>query len=124
MKNTLILRISLIILSLLLPTLGEGGPIMAQDGRTDVLRLNVYFQRGISRIDPEFRDNGAHMQSFREVLEARLREGCAGKEGSGKEKEEKGRRKGETFHLGGLVFGNRYLGRKERVMRVFSSPEP
>lgn len=77
MKNTLILRISLIILSLLLPTLGEGGSIMAQDGRTDVLRLNVYFQRGISRIDPEFRDNGAHMQSFREVLEARLREGCA-----------------------------------------------
>ena len=42
-----------------------------------MLRLNVYFQRSHTVVDPGFRDNGSHMQDFREALEARLREGCS-----------------------------------------------
>ena len=66
----------LLTVALLLPT-GVGERLAAQDGRTDVLRLNVYFRRGISEIDPAFRDNGANMNEFRRVVEARLAEGCS-----------------------------------------------
>lgn len=66
----------LLTVALLLPA-GAGGRLAAQDGRTDVLRLNVYFRRGISEIDPTFRDNGANMNEFRRVVEARLAEGCS-----------------------------------------------
>ena len=57
----------------------SGGVLLAQNqgGLTDVLRLNVYFQRSHTVVDPGFRDNGSHMQDFREALEARLREGFA-----------------------------------------------
>lgn len=57
----------------------SGGVLLAQNqgGLTDVLRLNVYFQRSHTVVDPGFRDNGSHMQDFREALEARLREGCS-----------------------------------------------
>ena len=66
-----------LILSVVLLVLWQGGlQTYAQDARTDVLRLNVYFQRGISEFDPAFRDNGIHLQNFRDALEARLREGC------------------------------------------------
>ena len=75
MRNASFFRI-LLIVALLLPK-GEGARLAAQDGRTDVLRLNVYFQRGISEIDPAFRDNGANMREFRRVVEARLQEGCS-----------------------------------------------
>lgn len=51
--------------------------MFAQESRMDILHLNVFFQRGLSELDPEYRDNGAHMQDFREALEARLREGCS-----------------------------------------------
>ena len=58
-----------------------GSFVFAQDhsgaeGRTDVLRLNVFFRRGISTIDPDFRDNGAHMRDFKDIIDARMREGC------------------------------------------------
>lgn len=65
---------------LLLGQLG-GSFVFAQErsgaeGRTDVLRLNVFFRRGISTIDPDFRDNGAHMRDFKDIIDARMREGC------------------------------------------------
>ena len=66
-----------LILSLVLLVLWQGGfPAYAQDARTDVLRLNVYFQRSRTEVDPAFRDNGTHLQAFRDAIEARLREGC------------------------------------------------
>ena len=61
----------------LLSGLGMMGRSYVQDGRTDTLRLHIYFQQGISGIDPDYRDNGARMQAFREAVDARLREGCA-----------------------------------------------
>ena len=63
----------LLTVALLLPA-GAGGRLAAQDGRTDVLRLNVYFRRGISEIDPTFRDNGANMNEFRRFVQARIAE--------------------------------------------------
>ncbi len=65
-----------LIAALLSLTLGSGGNIYAQDSRTDVLRLNVFFQRGRTEVDPAFRDNGTHLRNFREALETSLREGC------------------------------------------------
>jgi hypothetical protein len=56
---------------------GFGERSYAQEGRTDTLRLDVFFQRGISGIDPGFRDNGARMRDFRKSIETRQREGCA-----------------------------------------------
>lgn len=65
-----------LIAALLSLTLGSGGIIHAQDSRTDVLRLNVFFQRGRTEVDPAFRDNGTHLRNFREALETSLRDGC------------------------------------------------
>ena len=74
MKNSSFFKI-LLIAALLLPK-GEGGRLAAQEGRTDVLRLSVFFHRGISEIDPDFRNNGVNMREFRRVVEDRLDEGC------------------------------------------------
>ena len=74
MKLSPVLRF-LLAASLLFFGLGERSH--AQEGRTDTLRLDVFFQRGISKIDPGFRDNGAHMRDFRKAIETRQREGCA-----------------------------------------------
>ena len=76
MRSFPILKV-LSVSALLLLASGVGGRLYAQEGRTDVLRLNVYFQRGISEIDPDFRNNGEHMRDFRNVVESRLSEGCA-----------------------------------------------
>ena len=53
-----------------------GGRSFAQDACRDTLRLDVYFSRGSTEIDPDFHDNGARMRAFRELLEERLRDGC------------------------------------------------
>ena len=40
--------------------------------RTDTLRLQVYFRRNISRVDPRWRDNAARLGAFRDTLTAWL----------------------------------------------------
>lgn len=64
----------LLAVSLLL--FGLGGRPFAQDGSRDTLRLDVYFPQGSTEIDPDFRDNGARMRAFRDLLQTRLQEGC------------------------------------------------
>jgi len=76
MKNPFLLLLSILFSIFLQFSSGVGANVFAQDGGTDVLRLNVYFQRGISNIDPGFRGNRTHMRNFREAVEERLREGC------------------------------------------------
>ena len=66
----------LLVFCLLFPCLGAGDYVCAQTAQTDVLRLNVYFKRNHTKVDPAFRDNGENMRRFREVLEARRAEGC------------------------------------------------
>ena len=61
----------------LLSGLGMMGQSYVQDVRTDTLCLHIYFPQGVSGIDPDYRDNGARMQAFREAVASRLREGCA-----------------------------------------------
>jgi len=54
-----------------------GTDLFAQaQAQTDVLRLNIYFERNHTRIDPQFRSNAENMKRFREVLQERLSEGC------------------------------------------------
>ena len=59
----------------LFPLLGTDYLASAQ-AQTDVLRLNVFFERNHTGIDPSFRGNAENMQRFREVLQERLDEGC------------------------------------------------
>lgn len=49
-------------------------PLPAQEFQTDTLRLNVYFRRDVSRVEPDYRDNGKHLQEFRDQLDRWLQD--------------------------------------------------
>lgn len=46
-----------------------GSEARAQEFMTDTLRLQVYFRRDISRVEPEYRDNGRRLHDFKLELE-------------------------------------------------------
>jgi hypothetical protein len=50
--------------------------LASAQAQTDVLRLNVFFERNHTGIDTSFRGNAENMRRFREVLQERLEEGC------------------------------------------------
>ena len=51
--------------------------LSAQDFVTDTLHLNVYFRRDVSRVEPDYRDNGKNLQNFRTNLERWLQDSTA-----------------------------------------------
>jgi hypothetical protein len=56
----------LLILTVFLSTVVPAS--LAQEVRRDTLRLEVYFQRGVARVDPSFRGNEARLEQFRDGL--------------------------------------------------------
>lgn len=46
-----------------------GSEARAQEFTTDTLRLQVYFRQDISRVEPEYRDNGRRLHDFKQELE-------------------------------------------------------
>ena len=50
--------------------LAAAATVFGQDVRRDTVSLEIYFQRGESRVNPSYRGNGARMARFREALQA------------------------------------------------------
>ena len=54
-----------------------GSEAKAQEFTSDTLRLNVFFRRDISKIDPSYRNNGRNLQAFRDEINRWLEDSSA-----------------------------------------------